>query len=84
MHAIPGSTWIRPTVMWESRAWHLETTTTRAGVMVTSCAVVMGPDEAVEVSRLDAIGEGAALCPACSDHAGLGADPGADASGRLS
>jgi hypothetical protein len=80
MHATPGSTWIRPTVMWESRAWHLETTTTRAGVMITSCAVVMGPDDAVEVRQLDAIGDGAALCPACSDHAGLGADP----SGRLS
>jgi hypothetical protein len=80
MHATPGSSWIRPTVMWESRAWHLETTTTQAGVMITSCAVVMGPDDAVEARQLDAIGDGAALCPACSDHAGLVADP----SGRLS
>jgi hypothetical protein len=75
MDASPGSRWIRPTVMWEPRTWHLEITTTGAGVIITSCAVVMGPDDAVEVRPFESIGEGASLCPACSDHAGLAAEP---------
>jgi hypothetical protein len=73
MHASPGSRWIRPTALWEPRTWHLETTTTQAGVRITSCAVVMGPEDAVEVRQLESIDEGAPLCPACSDHAGLAA-----------
>jgi hypothetical protein len=68
-----ASHWIRPrpALAITSQVWHQELTSTPGGVLVTSCAVVLGPEDPIDQTSLGALDDPRMLCPACSMHAGV-------------
>ena len=70
MTPAPSSLWIRnvSALDFDADTWHLQQTVTAAGVRVTSCATVLGPDDDVEVFVGEAIGPEDEVCRACLEH----------------
>lgn len=69
MTASTSPAWIRerPHVAINHPLWHVEHIVTSAGIRVTSCAVVLAPDE-IEQLAIEDLEADPALCPSCREH----------------
>lgn len=70
MTALLPPAWIRerPHLTISPPLWHAEQTVTAAGIRVTTCAEVIGPDQ-VEI-RADGRDDHGDVCATCQEHVG--------------
>ena len=70
MAGTPVPVWIRqrPVVVIVSAAWHVEQQVTPAGVRVTSCALVIAPDEVERFAAEPGLDPAEDRCAVCWEH----------------